>query len=184
MGRSARHLGTAMTLAGLVLLAGCSMPFGSLPASEPNAMDPKTMSDSERGLFAGLLLGKETDLPPPVPVPMREATIERGFGGVMVRATGVAPTQGYFNQVLVADDEGRPDAAGVITLRLLAVPPLAPEAIGPERTRLLMTAAFFQELELRGIKAIRVVSALDVATLPVPPRPAQPAPPPEDLAEL
>lgn len=184
MGRSARHLGTALTLAGLVLLAGCSMPLGAIPASEPNQIDPKTMSDSERGLFAGLLFGKETELPPAVPVPMREATIERGFGGVIVRATGVAPTQGYFNQILLADDEGQPDAAGVVTLRLLAIPPLAPEAIGPERTRLLMTAAFFQELELRGVKAIRVVSALDVATLPVPPRPAQPAPPPADLAEL
>ena len=79
MGRSARHLGTALTLAGLVLLAGCSMPLGAIPASEPNQIDPKTMSDSERGLFAGMLFGKEVELPPAVPVPMREATIERGF---------------------------------------------------------------------------------------------------------
>lgn len=184
MGRSARHLGTALTLAGLVLLAGCSTPLGGIPASEPNELDERTMSENERGLFAGLLLGEEVELPPAVPVPMREATLERGFGGVIVRVTGVAPTQGYFNQVLVADNQGRPDAAGVITLRLLAVPPLSPGAIGPERTRLLMTAAFFDELELRGIKAIRVVSALNVATLPVPARPAQPVPPPEDLAEL
>lgn len=184
MGRSARHLGTALTLAGLVLLAGCSTPLGGIPASEPNEIDERTMSESERGLFAGLLLGEEVEPPPAVPVPMREATLERGFGGVIVRATGVAPTQGHFNQVLVADNQGRPDTAGVITLRLLAVPPLSPEAVGPERTRLLMAAAFFDELELRGVKAIRVVSALNVATLPVPARPARPLPPPADPADL
>lgn len=190
MGRTTRHFRTATTLAGPVLLAGllagCQMPFG-LPASERQANPEYTRNDrldeNERGLLSGFFSRAPVDLPDAVPVPMREATLERGYGGVIIRATGVAPTQGYFNAALVPDDDGRPDAAGVVTLRLVAVPPLAPEAIGPERTRLLMTAAFLDELKLRGVKTIRVISALNAATLPVPARPA-PAPPPQDLAEL
>jgi hypothetical protein len=42
-----------------------------------------------------------------------------------------------------------------------------------------MTGAFIQDLELRGIAAVRVVSAQSSVTLPVPPRPAPPPLPTE-----
>lgn len=192
MGRSMRLFGTAATLAGPVLLAGllagCQLPFGGVPASEPNPDNPvyarnDRLEENERGALTGFFSRAPVALPDAVPVPMREATLERGYGGVIIRTTGVAPTQGYFNAVLVPDNGARPDEAGVVTLRLMAIPPLSPQAIGPERSRLLMTAAFMDELKLRGVRTIRVISSLDVATLPVPARPV-PAPPPEDLAEL
>lgn len=192
MDRLLRHVRTAATLAGSLLLAGlaagCQTPFGGIPASEPNPDNPAYArnapeAENERGVLSGFFGRAPVDLPDAVPVPMREATLERGYGGVIIRATGVAPTQGYFNAVLIPQNDARPDEAGVVTLRLAAVPPLSPQAIGPERSRLLMTAAFMTELRLRGVRTIRVISAGNVATLPVPARPAA-APPPADLAEL
>lgn len=156
------------------LLAGCT--FGGDPRTPDRNQDGATVvREDERSLITGLFTRAPVDLPDAIPVPMRDATIERGYGGVIVRATGVAPTQGYFNALLLVDDGGAPDAAGVITLRLKAVPPPTPEAVGPERTRLLLTAAFAQDLELRGVRAFRVVSSQTSVTLPVP---AAPAPPP------
>ena len=75
-----------------------------------------------------------------MPVPAREATVERAYGGAILRVTGVAPTQGFFNAALVAENDGDPDAAGVLdACRFVAVPPETPEVVGPERTRLLMS---------------------------------------------
>jgi hypothetical protein len=167
-----------VTLAGAALLAGCTLPFGAIPASDRNQDPADVVRSEERGLLTGLFSRTPRDLPEAVPVPMREATLERGYGGVIIRATGVAPTQGWFDATLVAEGGGAPDAAGVLTVALVAVPPPTPEAVGPERTRLLLTAAFVQDLELRDIRAIRVVSSRNSVTLPVPARPAPPPPPP------
>ena len=158
------------------------MPFGGLPASEPNAPDPETVREEESGLLTGLFTRRPPDLPDAVPVPVREAVLERGYGGAILRVTGVAPTQGFFNAALVAQNDGEPDAAGVLGVSFVAVPPETFEAVGPERTRLLLSAAYLSERELRDIRAIRLTAGPTVVTLPTPPRPAQPAPPPaEDL---
>lgn len=178
-------LNAASTLAVAALLAGCSLPFGGIPASEPNADSREVVRDEERGLLTGLFTRAPRDLPDAVPVPMREAALERGYGGVILRATGVAPTQGFYNAALVPADDGVPDAAGVLTVSLVAVPPETPVDVGPERTRLLLTAAYLSERELRDIRALRVVSSASSVTLPVPARPAAPPPPapaPDDVA--
>ncbi|MBA3324260.1 MAG: hypothetical protein H0T41_02945 [Rhodobacteraceae bacterium] len=181
MSRRGPSLNAVSALAGAVLLAGCSLPFGSIPASERNADSPEVVRDEERGLLTGLFTRAPRDLPDAVPVPMREAALERGYGGVILRATGVAPTQGFYDAALVAENDGVPDAAGVLTVALVAVPPETPVDVGPERTRLLLTAAYLSERELRDIRALRVVSAASSVTLPVPARPAAPPSPAPDL---
>lgn len=171
-------------LACAVLLAGCSLPFGSIPASERNEVSPETVRDEGRGLLTGIFTRAPRDLPDAAPVPMREAALERGYGGVILRATGVAPTQGFYNAALVPENDGVPDAAGVLTVSLVAVPPEGPVDVGPERTRLLMTAAYLSERELREIRALRVVAAQNSVTLPVPPRPPAPPPPAPEVASF
>lgn len=158
------------TLAGLALLAGC----GVLPASE--RYDPIPDEEPERrrgaavpGALAGLFTRRPPELPDAVAVPgLREAAVERTSGGVILRVTGVAPTQGYFSPTLAA--QGAPDAAGLLTVSFLAVPPLEPQAVGPERTRLLLAAAYASDLELRGVRGFRLVTGPTVRTLPLPPR--------------
>ncbi len=170
-----------VTLAGGLLLAGCNFAFGGLPASEPNPEAPETIREEESGLLTGLFTRDPPDLPDAVPVPVRDAVLERGYGGAILRVTGVAPTQGFFNAALVPENAGEIDAAGVLTVSFLAVPPETPEEVGPERTRLLLSAAYLSERELRDVRAIRLTAGPTVVTLPTPPRPPRPAPPPEDL---
>lgn len=155
-------------LAGLGLLTtGCTFALWDVPASDRNTDSAEVVRDEEGGLLTGLFTREAADLPDAVPVPMRTAVLERGYGGSILRVTGIAPTQGFFNAALVAENGGAVDAAGVLTVALLAVPPLAPQAVGPERTRLLITAAFVQTLELRDIRAFRVVASNNAVTLPV-----------------
>jgi hypothetical protein len=167
IGRGASLVFRIVSLTGAGLLAGCTFALWDLPPSDRNTDSAEQIRDDEGSFLGGILLGEPADLPDAVPVPMRSAELERAYGGVIVRVTGVAPTQGYFNAALVAENGGVPDAAGVLTLSLVAVPPPTPEAVGPERTRLLLTAAFLQELELRTIRGFRVVAAQNVVTLPL-----------------
>lgn len=154
-------------LAGLALLAGC----GILPASELRDAAPERARATEPGLIAGLFTRRPPELPDAVAVSnLRAATVERASGGVILRVTGVAPTQGYFAPTLAARTEDGPDAAGLLTVSFLAVPPLEPQQIGPERTRLLLAAAYASDLELRGVRGIRLVAGPNVRTLPLPPR--------------
>ena len=168
IGQGARVVNAVVSLAGAGLLAGCTFGLWEAPPSDRNTDDAAVIRDEESGFLTGLLTNEPADLPDAVPVPvLRTAVLERGYGGVIVRVTGVAPTQGFFNATLLAENGGVPDAAGILTLSLVAVPPLTAEAVGPERTRLLLTAAFFQELELRTIRGFRVVAGQNSVTLPL-----------------
>lgn len=180
--RIARRLVAAVAAA--TAIAGCSFDLGSIPPSDRNVDSEAEVRDEERGLLSGLFTRTPADLPDAVPVPMREATVERGYGGVILRVTGVAPTQGFYNAALVPENGGVPDAAGVMTVALVAVPPETREAVGPERTRLLMTGAFMSDRELRDVRAFRVVAGPNSVTLPTPRPPAAPVVPPPDDAML
>jgi hypothetical protein len=135
-----------------VLLAGCSMEVPPFLGRE--------------GSGAGTYSLDEEPLPEPVPVPLRRAEAERGLHGVIVRAEGIAPTQGYWGAEL--RPAAGPDAAGVLGFQLVAVPPPAPEAVGPERTRVLTAGVFLPNLALEDLSAVRVAGAAGVRTLPLP----------------
>lgn len=179
--RLARILRPAAALAAAVLLSACSFSLGGLPASDRDRDSQSEVRDQEGNLLTGLFTRTPRDLPDAVPVPAREATVERGYGGVILRVTGVGPTQGYYNATLAPQNDGTPDAAGLVTVDLVAVPPDAPEAVGPERTRLLMAAAFMSDLELREVSGFRLVTAQGAQTLRLPPVPPQPQPDPADF---
>jgi hypothetical protein len=140
-----------LMLAG-VALAGCTMEVPSFLGRE--------------GGGAGEYSFDETPEPDPVAVPLRRAEAERGLYGVIVRAEGVAPTQGYYAARL--RPASRPDAAGVLGFEFVAVPPLAPEAVGPERTRVLTAAVFLPTRALDELSAVRVAGIGGVRTLPLP----------------
>ena len=113
--------------------------------------------------------------PEPVPVAMRVATAERALHGVIVRVEGEAPTQGYWGAELRPVGDGAPGAAGVLSFRLVAVPPASVEAVGPGRTRQLSAAVFVPNLALRQTRAVRVAGLNAAETLPLPAAPTRPA---------
>jgi hypothetical protein len=132
------------TLAGLVALGGCAFEM------------PDFLGREGAGASSTYELGGADPLPDPVPVPLRSAELERALHGVILRVEGVAPRQGYYGAELLPLGGGAPDAAGVVSYQLLAVPPEAPGAIGPERTRLLSAAVFVPNRALRDLRGFRV----------------------------
>ncbi len=139
-------------LAWLVALAGCG---GNMPdfLGREGAGSPTYE------------IGAQAAAVDPVPLPLAEARLDPAATGYVVLARGVAPTQGFHTAILAPVDEGRPDAAGIVTFRFLALPPIGPEAVGPERTRGLQAAAYIPARERRNIRGVRVTGADATRTL-------------------
>lgn len=142
-----------MLLAGLTLVAGCSMEIPSFVGREGGGQEFYSI----RG-----------EAPPePVALPLREATLDRALHGVIIRADGEAPTQGYYSAALVPLNNGAPDASGLVTFEFMAVPPREAQAIGPARSRQITAAVFLPTLALKNIRGFRVTGAGTVHTIPM-----------------
>lgn len=85
-------------------------------------------------------------------------TVERAPGGALVRATGLPPTQGFWNAELVAQNGGKP-VDGVLTFRFVATPPRTPEPQGTQASREINVAAFVSDYDLGGVRQITVQGA-------------------------
>src|SRR5690606_26440709 len=102
-----------------LVLAGCS------------AQVPQFLGRGGDG--SGSFTMRDDPQPDAVPVPMRMARVEPGLRGRIVRVEIVAPTQGFHSADLSALNGGQPDENGVMSYMLVARPPVAAQAIGPER---------------------------------------------------
>lgn len=81
--------------------------------------------------------------------------IERTPGGAIIRASGVAATQGYFNAELVLTGiEG-----GVARYDFRVEAPAGYEAVGSARSRQITVAIDLSRAELAGIRSIEVRGA-------------------------
>jgi hypothetical protein len=134
------------------MLSGCAgaPPFGGrqapIVAAAPAAAGPL-------GTIAGLpVMADGTVLVPAV----RATSADRGRQGVILRAEGVAPIQGFHSPELRTIARG---ADGIETVELRAMPPLGDEPVGQERTRLLQAARFYSNREMREIRGFRIVAA-------------------------
>jgi hypothetical protein len=141
-----------LLLAGIGLLAGCSMEVPGFVGRE--------------GQASGTYSFRREAPPEPRPIFLREAVAERALHGVIVRVEGEAPTQGYYSAILRPIGSG-PDAAGLLSFELVAVPPGEPEAVGPARTRTLTAAIFVPNLALKDLRGFRVAGSGAVQTLPL-----------------
>ena len=77
-------------------------------------------------------------------------------GGAIVRATGVPPTQGFWEAELVAqplDDQGR------LVFEFRVFPPPEPAAAGTAWSRQVTVAAALSDIKLQGVTAIVVQGA-------------------------
>lgn len=108
------------------------------------------------------------DSPLPVAVTPRSVTLEPALHGALVRVEAVAPTQGYHSPQLLVANNGRPDAAGLLRLEFVAVPPLAAADVGPERTRQLRAAHFVPVRAFRNVNGVQIAGAGTLQTLTLP----------------
>jgi len=99
---------------------------------------------------------------PADPRPLVEQVISLNIdsypGGAIVRATGLPPTQGWWDAELVA----RPvDADGVLVYDFHVFPPVAATPPGPQQSREIAVAADLSTSELANISQIVVQGAND-----------------------
>lgn len=82
-----------------------------------------------------------------------EMVVERTPTGAILRATGLAPTQGWYNAQLV------PVAAesGVLAFEFRVEPPPGYEAEGSPGSRTITVARVLDATDLAGIRSVRVI---------------------------
>ena len=83
---------------------------------------------------------------------LSSASLDPSASGAILRATGVAASQGFFNAELVLVDVTN----GVLTYDFRVERPTGYEAIGPAASRQITVATLIDAAVLRGIKAVVV----------------------------
>jgi hypothetical protein len=79
-------------------------------------------------------------------------------GGVVVHATGLPPTQGYFAAELVPLNGEKPEN-GTLTYEFRTAPPLTQSRVSSEASRDIVVAHVISDAKLRGVSQIKIVSA-------------------------
>lgn len=87
-------------------------------------------------------------------------SVDRAPSGAIVRATGLAPTQGYFNAELVEVGTSN----GVLMLEFRAQAPAGFEAEGTSRSRQINAGYVIDATTLSGIRSVRVQAATNART--------------------
>ncbi|PZX13612.1 hypothetical protein LX81_03161 [Palleronia aestuarii] len=116
-------------------------PFGWLPEARPAAVtlgadaaaDPRPLMDQVAALAV-------------TPAP----------GGVVIRATGIAPAQGWYDGALVPVPTALPST---LAFAFRAAPPATPARVSTPRSREVTVALFVPEAEIRRVREIRVSGA-------------------------
>lgn len=89
---------------------------------------------------------------------VESVVIERLPGGVIIRATGLPPTQGWFDAQLVREG-GATVGTGVAVYSFRARAPEEQTRVSTQQSRELIAAAFLSDIELASISSVRVISA-------------------------
>ncbi|MGO4907195.1 hypothetical protein ACEN2J_02555 [Pseudorhodobacter sp. W20_MBD10_FR17] len=113
-------------------------------SEETQVVAPTAAAVDERALVAQV-----TDL-----------TLEKMPGGVIVRATGLPPTQGFWEAELVA----RPIEDGIIAYDFRVFPPITPKASSTTQSREVIVAAYLSNIKLESIRQITVQGAGNART--------------------
>lgn len=129
-----------------LLASGCGSGLNPMNwgGDSPQSIDPEATQAAQVGER-------------PLVADVSALAIEPMDGGVIVRATALPPTQGYWDAALVPFP---PDPVnGVMTYRFVARPPGAPAAAGSPWSREIEAAAFISAYDLDAIREIVVQGA-------------------------
>ncbi|MEP3296629.1 MAG: hypothetical protein ABJO27_09155 [Pseudoruegeria sp.] len=85
-------------------------------------------------------------------------------GGVIIRAVGLPPTQGYFKAGLFALNDEKP-VDGVLTYEFRVAAPLTQQPVSTQQSREIYTGHFISNERLQGVREIRVNAANNTRTL-------------------
>lgn len=118
--------------------------FGRSSAG-PDTLTPKGgyAADDNRALVAQVL----------------SMTVEQTPSGAIVTATGLPPTQGWWDAELVAENGGRPDENGVLSYRFVVAEPATTQPVSTQPSREVTAAAAISAVKLSGVREIVVLGA-------------------------
>lgn len=100
--------------------------------------------------------------PRPLVDQVTRVTAERTTGGLIVTATGVPSTQGWYEAELVRVPT---EDASEAVFQFHAWPPLRATRVGPDRSREIVAGQFLTQGEAAGIRVIRIIGARNNATM-------------------
>jgi hypothetical protein len=89
-----------------------------------------------------------------------DMTLERMPGGIIIRATGLPPTQGFWDAELVA----RPVTDGTLIYDFRVFPPIGGTAVSTARSREVTVATHMNDIKLEGINQITVQGETNART--------------------
>lgn len=88
---------------------------------------------------------------------VRQARFERTRDGGIIRATGIASRQGYYDAELISPTDFVPNDKGVLTLEFRAKEPKFQTNILNERSREIDVGVFVSNRKLAAARSIRIV---------------------------
>ncbi len=151
------HLPKALLIVCLVVLAGCGgfrdsrlNPLNWFGRSQTADLEPLVPADAPdvRALVADVI----------------DIQIDQLPGGAILRATGRAPTQGYWQAELVLRDAPEADpAAQVYEFRIF--PPVTAADVSTAQSREVTVALYLSDIDLAGVQSITVQGASNARTI-------------------
>ena len=87
-----------------------------------------------------------------------EMALDRRPGGAILRATGLPPTQGWWDAELRPENDERPEG-GVLTYTFVVAEPRDAQPQGAPVSREVTAARFLPDARLDGVREIRVIGA-------------------------
>jgi hypothetical protein len=146
-----------LTVFCLVVLAGCGgfrdsrlNPFNWFGRSEAAQLEPLVpeAAPDDRALVADVIDMQIDQLP----------------GGAILRATGRAPTQGYWQAELVLR-EGPDQDPTALVYDFRVFPPVTPTAVSTPQSREVTVALYLSDIDLAGVQSITVQGATNARSV-------------------
>ncbi len=134
-------------------LGGCA----KVRESRINPFNWFKRSESVTVVQEGIVPGRPDD-PRILVAQVTDLEVSREPGGAIIRATGLPPTQGWWNTDLVAENGGEP-VDGVLTYRFVIAEPLTQQRVSTEWSRELTAATHISNIKLAGVRQIVVLGA-------------------------
>ncbi|MCU9850404.1 hypothetical protein OEZ60_20685 [Defluviimonas sp. WL0024] len=143
-----------VAVAGLLIVA---MTLGACEAARESRLNPANwFGDSTSGTGVEVRVAAAPQDPRPLVDQVTALEIARRPGGAIVLATGLPPTQGWWNTDLVAENGGEP-VDGVLTYRFVLSPPISTQPAGTPQSREVTAAVHLSDVRLAGVREIVVL---------------------------
>jgi hypothetical protein len=117
---------------------------------------PDTLVPVEQVLF--------TDNRPLIPEVTR-VEVDPSPGGIILRAVGLPPTEGFWDGELIVENANPEPVDGVLSFQFRILPPPFTNAPGTPRSREITVGRFITWQELEGVTTLRVVAERNERTV-------------------